>query len=542
MRVIIAAFLVLSAGLLSGWSPRLAAGSAASSCPQGVGLGDGCPAPNGGTFTVANCFPSSPSAPSPFRQVGQTWTTARPGTWNWPACDYPIGAYTPAATMLSDARYDPMQATLPSGCTPHATGYPPNTNMGYLDCSCIPAVGAATHIAHLYFGPWTGPGAAHEAMALVLKAVAIGCSPQPGWGSGGPKLYLDDAYFVGDAANTDNLTPGSGYGFIWADDGGHLASFYGSSITFLGYGSQNCCNAAQLQAVGMRITGDISFDYTAWDDIGNYMIDAGRGAESTNTLTLTHSWFHNCVQRTPMGHGECTHGALWNTITFDYDVWLLDSTVGPKQSLNHLGSGGTQTSAHGPLSLQHQLVVMNFGSGNITGVTFQVVNGVTTLQSNLSAPITPGFQLPNNLFFVYANISGTGQNNGDVLGVDCAAQLTGTVQCPPNGGASTGSFGLDSSINFGPSSGTAIAPFSNFSLADWGSDKFTTVTVANNYYDPVGVSQGTSSTRGYMGSPTLCGTPAAFSYNVNLESGAGNNTTAGDGGNQWSFLATGSGC
>ena len=503
------------------------------SCPMGDGLGDGCPAPSGGTFTISNCFPSDPTAFSVFRKANQTWYTSRPGSWNWPACDYPIGAETPDSVMLASAIYDPMQASangnpLPAGCTPHATGYPGNPTMGYIDCSKV-ANGVQVSLKHLYMGAWTGPGTPHAAMAIYC----LRC--------GADATYtLEDLKFVGDADNTAVSHYGS---MIQMDDAGHGLNVYLKSVTVNGRFSDpsGCCNQGGYQDFVIRVTGAISFDYVAMDDVGGYDIDAGRGNSATNTLSITHSWIRNCVQRAPMGHAECTHGALWNSVTFDYNIWTLDPVQIGKQSMNHLGSGGTQSSGPlGPLTITHQLAVLNFGQPNIPNVTYQVINGVVTLQSNLSAPLTPGYHLPGNQFWVSALLSGDGKTAGSTFSADCAAQQRATPQCGPHPGTSSGGYGLPG-VDYGPVSGTAKAPYSNFSLADWGSDQFTTVTIMDNFFDPVGVTQG-GSARGYMGSPRACGSPATFARNVNLETGAGNNTTAGSGGNKWSYIAFGSGC
>lgn len=108
-------------------------------CPQGGGLGDGCPLANPNSAIRHPTFFSGYA-----NQSGQTYVT-RP-TWNVAGVDYPVGHYTTTGSLLDPA------TNVPSGCLYNATAGPGGGPR--LFCSSS----ANVTVTGLNFGPIGGHG------------------------------------------------------------------------------------------------------------------------------------------------------------------------------------------------------------------------------------------------------------------------------------------------------------------------------------------------------------------------------------------------
>ena len=134
-------------------------------CPQGAGFGDGCASANANSVVQHSTFFSGYA-----NQSGQSYATRPP--WNVAGVDYPVGHYTPTASLLDPA------TNVPSGCSYSPTAGPGGGPRLFCGSS------ANMTVSGLNFGPTGG----HGCTELQLSS------------SAGSTLTVTNNLFVGDTA------------------------------------------------------------------------------------------------------------------------------------------------------------------------------------------------------------------------------------------------------------------------------------------------------------------------------------------------------
>ncbi len=491
-------------------------------CPnQATASSDGCSGANFASTTQDSAFFTE------IRQSGQGAYAALP-PWNVAGVAYPVGYYTPTASLL-----DP-QVSVPANCSLVANDSQFVATQPAIVCPTT--AGTNVDIEGYDFGPI----GTHDCTPVRLDTTKL---------TAGTTVKIWDNLFE-NGTECSNSIATSGTGMIQTSvptTSSPYASAVAASIdvefnTWKGHAGDACCNAPPVtripRAMGFLTTGgNITFQYNAVEDWPGDPIYVA--VASPYTVNIRYNYIRGWEFRSPQAHGEM--GSITYPDTGDenniggalvgYNTVATDSqTASNGTALIWLANGSSATTYVGAMTADHNVVVANNTSGATAATTVSfTLSDVTETTSGNVATFTSGTP------YVGMGISGTGLNLYQYLGndgsghpqytVDCAG--VGTIICTGAAYASALSFTMASYTGKSTSIITA-----NADIVSAGHTLDQTQTLTNNYLDMTGTSSGSGN---FWAQGTKCnGTPgSSISGNVNMLTGAAVNAYA---------LNTGTGC
>ncbi len=372
-----------------------ATGAQAAECPFGSGLGDGCPAPGGGTFTNPNFFSGY------AQQSGQTWgnkngNTGCPATsknchplWNVAGVDYPIGPYTPVAKMA-----DPAVA-VPANCAYHASGAHFSPQAPYLECGIEPTIDVTVN--GLDFASRFGHKCVFFQIRPHFKAK---------WRIENSHFAMDDPACTTQASFVGGFASGMVYD-AWQTGGSGAVTqnqFDGNGLDPAGTGTGANYWLAMSSAAPIRVRYNVFLHSPAH-------VAAYGGISRVNPdLVWEFNYTDGIHAEGAAGHGEAYTGAL-NSLTDAYNVWFNgQATANVGETLIYPISAPTVVS--GPVVIMNDVLVQNTVGGGPRGVAMasgHLVNGVFTVTRLSGGPLAPGMQINGGNMFLFRN---TNANRG----------------------------------------------------------------------------------------------------------------------------------
>lgn len=485
------------------------------SCP--AGYYNGCSG-NTGQVVTPNLLSFSAQSGQTYAQTGLCTNLNCHPPWQMPGVDVANGALTPVANQRDPAVVYPTNCTAQADqITYCATG---NTING-------------------------GPRIFVKPVAAGLTASTINISAIGGhsctqiviyYNSGAQNITLTDLYFENDATCSPQCSSGTCNIIAGAGSPPGVFNFALSHSTFIGHGQvSDCCSIphtgttnipnAMFEVVSIATTGSQTISYINVKDWPGHVYGLGGSSSSQMSpqVTLYGNYFQSAAHtRCPQGHGELGN-VLWTTTYTNLYETKYQTTQGSAcdTAVDSIEQSGTTITN---IEVGYNVTVNNRLGGapaNTESVTISgMVNGVMTVSSG-GAYLAPGAIFQTNAT-AFAYSLGGGQWQSD-CGVN-AVTGHGLSQCPNN----TSSAGFFNNVAGNDTSYTDTVGYyqgnANLSL---GHAVTTSVNIHDNYTAPTGTRFGNFISNG----GATCAAPATMTGNINMETGAANNTwDAGAGG------------
>ena len=443
-------------------SPHSTVVASNPNCPYGMDNGDGCPeAPTTATFTIPNCWVGNG-----LRQSGQTWDPAlgsHPPAWNVPGCDYPVGATTPAATMLANpSTYDPLYQdtsgrypNIPTSCRvidPHdptntgvslsAPDIPAATYYGWVRNEQMPmlycSTQAFTGLSNLYFGAYPSR---HKAVGIFIER------------NSSKNLVFQNVIFAGDQ---DVLWSSQ----ILSGNALQNVTFKHSSFNGNFFDPSGCCQVGNAVWVNLWTSGTVSFDYVNISEFQGYEVTLNTGRTipaGKGSISISHSVINGCLWRQAAGHGECFTGGPggWNNFNIHYNLFLWYGGNGGHTTFFHLNNTN-YNSPYNNVEIGHNLYISNTNGNAPQKILYHledagplynhaamlVLDGGTARGANLRPGqcLQQGMAVQGTALNLWTRIGGTGcdARNTKFL-VDCSGgENLNYPMCPTQSVSGTG--------------------------------------------------------------------------------------------------------
>lgn len=457
------------------WLPHGVYAGTNPNCPEGLGLGDGCPG-HGGLYKISNCWTGGLQGNSPWpANLGPNWVGTRP-TWNVAGCDFGTGATVSKATMLANpATYDPLYKDA-FGNYPHlpgchidadaltvsaysvltgAVGYWPSAlNTSYkMHLALCTGVSNRVDLRNLYLGSWpsyVNNGVTIPARTAVGVMVLTGAltnitltnvivdndtSVVQNNQVAFQTRVVTSLYFIGTGALTTNITL--------------------TDVTFYGnYGDvSGCCDTAipSQIATWMGSYGNVTWSYVAFDDFVGYIggLSSSRTlvGDPRGTFQWDHSVLNGCSQRVPAGHTECfADSSVYTTWTMSYNLFRVIPGTPVQEAFFHTATINQQTGLpNHDLHWDHNIMLSNSLGlpKNSDTIQFHLASGVMTFDAAPPSYIATGQSLTAYALTLYKQV-GTDVHGWPMFQTDCGGNQSPNGFCPATQ-ASTG-MAFDASI------------------------------------------------------------------------------------------------
>ncbi len=382
-----------------------------ASCPFSAGLGDGCPAPNGGTFQIPNFFSGY------AQQSGQTWgnkngNTGCPATtknchplWNVAGVDYPIGHYTPTPDLA-----EPAKIPASTNCEWRASGYHFNPDMPYVQCGVNPDL--PSQVEGYNFGAIGAHGCAAIALPVHYRQPTLirnnlfslddaGCSTRMRARDGILPAIVFSPYGDGDITitqnefngKTDNDETGGGSNLTWIDG---------------------------------KTSGTLTVTYNVFYHNPGHVY--GAGGSPTSVLSFAYNYYEQVEFRGFQGHAEIQSQNIFSQYSSRYETILSPSdTCVCGETLIYVASAGSN---NGGVTIANDVMVQNTVGGGPRGdikIGGHLVKGLFVVDSIAGGSFTT---LAPGVAFNRTNLT-LRRNTNNNLGVGG----TWTTDCQVNPGS-----------------------------------------------------------------------------------------------------------
>lgn len=414
------------------------------------GYSDGCAGAGSGNIQHSTFFTGYAN------QSGQTYLTRPP--WNVAGVDYSIGI--PTGTVL----LDPATASLPSGCTYSATGSSSGGPIVKCQSTANPTLNSLD-----FSGTVGGQGC----IQLEIKTSVTGT------------VTIENSNFLNGANCTSNNY------LISIDNQGTASVVLLHDVID---GDAPAFPTVLLAMIYASTTGTLTIEYSAILRAPCRPIIYGTGA--AGALVMEFNYIEGWIYEPNQGHGEIVvPGFITGPIPtwqFSYNTILQPAAISAGSTTAIYFALANTSQVITAAQADHNVIVMNYASGNVGGTITGTITGATTLTVNTNPGSIP---LGRGQSVSFTGVAGT---FGTIL--DSGSGNTWTLN--------------NAQTNQGPITITISGVMSD-STSEVAHSAFTQVTYDHNYTDATGSLVGAYRTA----SSPQCTNPTIFTGNVNLKTG-----------------------
>jgi hypothetical protein len=563
VRTISVLTILLFAALMGGAGQAGIHGSALGSCPNGNSYADGCAGANqSALFQHANFFTGYAQQTT----GAKTAYDIRP-PWNVAGVDYPVGAYTPLASLQDPATASPGVGfgKIPTGCTYYPNGSTPNGTHGPL-FYCT-GISSSFTISGFAFGPSSAwPSSGHDCIVLQFSATVTATH-----------TVTDNQFDLGGACSVGSSGTGTVYypGLIYDISPSNLVVV---NNTFYGHWWEADAHCPAIGAVPFPCQQGLSGP----SSYGMSPISTGANANVANVTIqynaivgfTGHCWFLNAAtantvddlrfnycegweNRAGGGHGEAHYGSgaqLGGSqlVKIEFNTFLQPSGAG-SFTTSTIQTDATSGGYIQSFLAENNVIVTNNAAG-LAAATMTVGYVVDDGNGTFAGSAYTGSGVAGQILTVTASTANPGPDIGSAVGnnfglvaylgttVNAGAEAEGQVgaQYSIDCGGSNGGYGctgigygLNSTISHNFTSQTATTSTSDYYgglrhdhstiTGDPGSGQG--LIISGNYLDMTGA--GYPTTPWQTQSDGACSFPASFSGNVDMTSNTARNSWSG---------------
>lgn len=399
-------------------------------CPNGIGLGDGCPAPNGGSFAIGNFFNGYAN------QMGQPYAANRPA-WNVAGVDFQIGPWTAVSAMTDIATWSGAGCTYTGGNAP------------VLTCT------SSADVEGYNFAAENG----HNCVNIEIDPAATG------------NIVIKNNNLVADTSCLSHVAVSTAA--IEMTTGGTSAANFDIENNMID-GQFNQTAVLLLPVIYYAISIDTNAQATVKYNVMQHL--EGRAVQITEssltTALIADNYIQDCQYRVPAGHGECGAvagtSAQLGTNTVSYNTMLLTNFQCSCYTSQWYASSGTTGTFSGTYTFNNNVMATNTlnlliaGAGGEPSVDFVIDNGAGAFIGS------PAVYQPTGVAGNVLTIMGTHNSNPVAFGMSAqsAYVLGPQARAPDNSLGLNSQWLVDCSAASGACSGVAWASSISINLAE----------------------------------------------------------------------------